>query len=70
MVLLDYVMPGIDGGVVAREIKRKQPGVPVIIVSASPQAHETRTHADLILTKGESPRALLTSIKQLMQLAR
>ena len=36
LVLLDYLMPGMDGGAVAQEIKHQKPRVPVIIVSASP----------------------------------
>lgn len=69
VVLLDYMMPGMDGGVVAREIKRRRPKVPIIMVSASPLAHESRTYVDYILPKGESPRVLLNTIKQLMQSA-
>jgi CheY-like chemotaxis protein len=49
MVLLDYMMPGMDGGVVAREIKRRRPSIPVIIVSASPMADEMRTCVECIL---------------------
>jgi CheY-like chemotaxis protein len=35
MVLLDYLMPGMDGGVVAQEMKRLRPDVPVIIIGQS-----------------------------------
>jgi CheY-like chemotaxis protein len=48
IVLLDYLMPGMDGGEVARAIKTKRPAVPIIIVSASPMAHEVRTCVDCI----------------------
>ncbi len=67
MVLLDYLMPGMDGGQVARHIKQKRPGIPIIIVSASPMAHEIRDCVDCILPKGEGPRLLLKKMKQLMQ---
>ena len=69
MVLLDYLMPGMDGGAVAREIKRQRPSIPIIIVSASPMAHEIRTCVDCILPKGEGPAVLLNKMKQLMQSA-
>src|SRR5271166_3474288 len=36
LVLLDYLMPHMDGGVVAQEMKNRKPLVPVIVVSASP----------------------------------
>jgi CheY-like chemotaxis protein len=69
MVLLDYLMPGMDGEAVAREIKSKRPSIPIIIVSASPMATETRGCVDCILPKGEGPSILLSKMKQLMQSA-
>ena len=67
LVLLDYVMPGMDGGVVAQEIKNRKPGVPVIIVSASPMPEETLTDCvDCFIRKGEGPALLLEKIKQLL----
>ena len=41
LVLLDYVMPGMDGGTVAQHIKNQKPNLPVIIVSASHLLDET-----------------------------
>ncbi len=69
MVLLDYLMPGMDGGRVAQEMKRRRPAVPVIIVSASPLAVEVRATVDYIIPKGEGPRVLLSKMKQLLQSA-
>ena len=42
LVLLDYLMPGMDGGAVAQEMKNRKPLVPVIIVSASPVEEHSR----------------------------
>ena len=63
LVLLDYVMPGLSGGDVAREIKRRDPLLPVIIVSASPVDDEL-TCVDCFLRKGTGPALLLQLVKQ------
>jgi CheY-like chemotaxis protein len=66
LVLLDYAMPGLDGGLIARELKRRRPYVPVIIVSASPLPEEIRTCADCIVAKGEGPSLLLEAMRNLL----
>lgn len=38
LVLLDHSMPGESGDVVAHEIKKRNPAVPIIMVSANPSA--------------------------------
>ncbi|HET7206391.1 MAG TPA: response regulator, partial [Terriglobales bacterium] len=35
LVLLDYKMPGMDGGTVAREMKRRASTVPIIMISGN-----------------------------------
>jgi CheY-like chemotaxis protein len=67
LVLLDYLMPGMDGGVIARKIKAHNPGVPVVIVSASPIVEEQSLGCvDCFISKGEGPALLLAKIKQLL----
>jgi CheY-like chemotaxis protein len=67
LVLLDYVMPGINGGVVAQKIKNRNPRVPVVIVSASPVAEEQSLGCvDCFINKGEGPALLLAKIRQLL----
>ncbi len=67
LVLLDYVMPGMNGGVVAQEIKNGNPRVPVIIVSASPVVEERSLGCvDCFISKGEGPAVLLAKIKELL----
>lgn len=67
LVLLDYVMPGMNGGVVAQEIKNDNPHVPVIIVSASPVVEERSLGCvDCFISKGEGPAVLLAKIKELL----
>jgi two-component system alkaline phosphatase synthesis response regulator PhoP len=66
LVLLDYVMPGLDGGAVAEEMKRRRPDVPIIIVSANPILEEDHTCANCIIRKGFGPKPLLDKMKQLL----
>ncbi len=65
LVVLDYAMPGMDGCVVAQEIKRYTQEVPIIIVSGYPIPEETPTCVCCI-AKGESPALLLEKIGQLL----
>lgn len=67
LVLLDYFMPGMDGGAVAREMKRKQPHVPVIIVSASIDCFDrVRGKVDSFICKGNGPELLLAEIERFL----
>lgn len=69
LVLLDYIMPGLDGGVVAREIKKVRPHVPVILISASDISNETMECVDALMEKGRGPAALLKKISEFLQSA-
>ena len=65
LVLLDYFMPEMDGGAVASEMKRKQPHVPVIIVSASINCFDcVRGKVDGFICKGNGPELLLAEIRR------
>jgi DNA-binding response OmpR family regulator len=66
VVLLDYVMPGMSGAVVCREMKRAKPNVPVIMVSANLVDADTLKHVDHFISKGEDPRILLEKIRDLL----
>lgn len=69
LVLLDYVMPGIDGGVVAKEIRNHNPRVPIVFITASPVNEQSLGCVDCFISKGDGPELLLTKIKQLLALA-
>ena len=68
LVLLDYAMPGMDGGTVAREMKRRRPSVPICMVTAHEAIVEKMTPpcVDLIVGKGTGPAYLLEKITQLL----
>jgi len=66
IVLLDYAMPGRDGGMVALEMKKRKPHVPIVIVSAQSVPEHTVSCADGFVTKGEGPALLLAAIQELL----
>ncbi len=67
LVVLDYYMPGLNGGDVAAEMRRRRPSVPIIFLSAyfslPPAALEL---ANAFITKGDPPDVLIQKIHQLM----
>lgn len=67
LVVLDYFMPDMDGGVVAAEMRRRRPDIPIIFLSAyfslPPEALEC---ANAFITKGDPPDALIDKIDSLL----
>jgi len=67
-VILDYVMPDMNGGEVAQEMKRLRPDVPIILFSGSPDIpSSTLMHLDAVVAKGEGLRPLLAVLARLLQ---
>jgi DNA-binding response OmpR family regulator len=66
LVLLDYAMPGTNGGLVCREMKKAKPYLPVIMVSANLVDGDTLKRVDRFISKGESPRILLAIVKEFL----
>ncbi len=66
LVVLDYYMPGLNGGDVAAEMRRRRPNVPIIFLSAyfslPPAALEL---ANAFITKGDPPDVLIEKIQEL-----
>lgn len=67
LVVLDYYMPGLNGGQVAAEMRRRRPDVPIIFLSAyfSLPAADLEL-ANAFITKGDPPDILIRKIEQLM----
>src|SRR5689334_12121284 len=66
-VVLDYAMPGMDGGSVATEMKRLHPDVPILMLSAHmflPDA--ALENVDAYMTKTEGPVAMLNTLRSLL----
>jgi CheY-like chemotaxis protein len=66
LVVLDYSLPGIDGGGVAKKIKAERPLLPVIMVSGSTLQTETQSCVDDWLMKGQSPALLVNRSGELL----
>lgn len=66
-VLLDYEMPGLRGNEVAAEIKRRNPNLPVLIVTGCQSVVEhVRSFADAAMIKGAPIAQLLDRIESMI----
>ncbi len=66
-VVLDYSMPGMDGGEVAAEMKRLKPAIKIMLLSAYVDLPEDALKCvDKRAVKGAAPGALLAEIQQLL----
>lgn len=72
LVLTDYLLPGVHGGVVLQAVRRLLPGVPVLLLSATLHASEGELEGDLrfdgSLLKPINFSELQEAIAQLLQL--
>lgn len=70
LVLIDVVMPKLQGGEIYREICRFKPGVPVIFTSGHPeQNEELSTHEAEVLPKPYLPKMLARKIRSVLDSA-
>jgi CheY-like chemotaxis protein len=66
-VVLDYAMPGMHGGEVARKMRQTKPEVPILLLSAYVGLpDEVSSLVDVYMTKGEGAPALLEKLGNLL----
>lgn len=66
-VVLDYSMPGLDGGKVAARMRQAKPEVPIMLLSAYVSLpSDVTSQVDMYLTKGEGAPALLKALDALL----
>jgi DNA-binding response OmpR family regulator len=66
-VILDFQLPGIDGGVVATHLKEFKPQVPVMMLTAHKSLpDEVLERVDVLFAKGESPQELLAALHAML----
>lgn len=66
-VVVDYSMPGMNGGEVAKEMKRRNPAVKILMLSAYVDLpEEALRFVDKRSVKGISATSFLTDLQQLL----
>jgi len=66
-VVLDYSMPGMHGGEVAKKMRQTKPEVPILLLSAYVGLpDEISSLVDIYMTKGEGAPALLDKLGNLL----
>ncbi len=67
-VVLDFRMPGMDGGEVAEALWKQQPDLPIVICSGFLDAvpEWLRWFAAAFLQKGDGPQVLLAAVQELL----
>ena len=67
-VVLDYAMPGMHGGEVAKQMREAKPRIPILLLSAYiGLPAEVTSLVDLYMTKGEGAPILLKKLGSLLQ---
>lgn len=67
-VVLDYSMPGMNGGEVATKMRQAKPHIPILLLSAYiGLPTEILSIVDTYMTKGEGPPVLLKKLGSLLQ---
>ena len=68
VVVLDYLMPEMDGGQVAIMMRQTKPSIPILLLSAYVDLSvEVTASVDLYMTKGEGAPVLLEKLGSLLQ---
>jgi len=67
-VVLDYLLPDVDGGRLATAMRLIKPEIPIILLSAHLYVpDEVLAVTDAYVAKGQSPTALLDQIKHVLR---
>ncbi len=66
LVLADYFLQETTGAKLAAEMKRLKPNIPIVILSGAIERPEGVLHADLFLSKAETPETMLQKVAELL----
>ncbi len=68
LIITDHMMPGANGSVFVRELRRLSPHVPVIVISGLCEAEEEYAGLNVtFLSKPSEPEELITRVRALVQ---
>ncbi len=68
LVVLDFLMPGMDGGQVAEQMRALHPEVPIVMLSACLTVPErARDKVDDFVEKGAGTETLLAVVRRILQ---
>jgi CheY-like chemotaxis protein len=65
IMVSDYDMPGIDGGILARRVKEQFPTIPILLVSSNADAFDC-LFGDAFLAKPFIPSVLVEVVRRLL----
>ena len=67
LVVVDYRMPDLDGGTVARKLKEKNPRIPIVMFTGVDEIEQQElTAVTALVRKGVSPTALSDEVQRLL----
>ncbi len=66
LVLSDHLMPGLTGTELTRQIKARNPDLPVILISAVNEIPEDAAFADLFMSKLDGPIAMCQNVSAVL----
>ena len=67
LVLLDYMMPGMNGDELAQKLRQEYPQVPLVAVSAVPQLPDSLLRlVNATVQKGSDPEVLLSTVADVL----
>lgn len=66
LVLMDYALPEMDGGMLAEAMKTHRPGTPIIMVSGVEVPEKVLALVNDFVMKGAGPEVLISSIEQVL----
>lgn len=67
IVLLDYLMPAMNGDELAEKLRQRYPRLPLIAVSAVPQLPDSMLRlVDATVQKGSDPNVLLSAVEKIL----
>jgi CheY-like chemotaxis protein len=69
LVVLDYLMPGMNGGEVAAKLRCQQPELPIVLCSGCVEEVPAQLTAlvSYLIPKGDGPRALLSAVDNILR---